>query len=132
MTDTTAVQRPEGEAQLTITFLYYRDVPRAQAFYEKVLGLTLAIDQGWSKIYKIAGTGHVGLVDETRGAHRAADTKPVQLCLRVDDVDAWHAWVKSCSVANLTEAKDSPSLKIRAFMFDDPEGYQIEIQTPLA
>ena len=56
----------------------------------------------------------------------------LQLCLRVDDVDAWHAWVKSCGVANLTEAKDSPSLKIRAFMFDDPEGYQIEIQTPLA
>jgi lactoylglutathione lyase len=132
MTEPTAVRRPEGDPLLTVTFLYYRDLPKAMAFYEHVLGVELAIDQGWSKIYRLGGTAHVGLVDETRGSHRAADPKPVQVCLRVSDVDAWHAWAASCNVTGLSTPKDSPSLGIRAFVFNDPEGYQIEIQSVLA
>lgn len=132
MTEPTAVRRPEGDPLLTVTFLYYRDLPKAMAFYEHVLGVELAIDQGWSKIYRLGGTAHVGLVDETRGSHRAADPKPVQVCLRVSDVDAWHAWAASCNVTGLSAPKDSPSLGIRAFVFNDPEGYQIEIQSVLA
>ena len=54
------VQRPEGGIVLAITFQYYRDLPTAMRFYEDVLGLTLAIDQGWSKIYRIDGQAHVG------------------------------------------------------------------------
>jgi predicted enzyme related to lactoylglutathione lyase len=121
--------RPEG-ASLAITFLYYRDLAGATRFYEEVLGLSLAIDQGWAKIYRLAEGAHVGLVDETRGMHRAAETKPVQLCLRVPDVDAWRRWVAGHGVANLSETFESDALGIRAFVFDDPEGYQIEIQTP--
>ena len=124
-------QRP-APPELAITFLYFRDLPRAMRFYEEVLGLTLAIDQGWSKIYRIAGGAHVGLVDETRGMHRAADPKPVQICLRVPDVDAWHAFVAAKDVAALTSPRDVPSLGIRAFVFDDPEGYQIEVQSVLS
>lgn len=123
-------QRP-APAELSITFLYYRDLSRAMRFYEEVLGLSLVIDQGWSKIYRIAGAAHVGLVDETRGMHRAADPKPVQICLRVPDVDAWHAVVATHGVAGLTAPRDVPALGIRAFVFDDPEGYQIEVQSVL-
>lgn len=122
---------PPGPVQLSITFLYYRDLPRAVAFYERVLGLELAIDQGWSKIYRIAGQAHVGLVDETRGMHRASDPKPVQICIRVPDVDAWHAWAASQGVDALTEPRSSEALRIRAFVFNDPEGYQIEVQSAL-
>lgn len=125
-----AIDRPESPI-LGITFLYYRDLARATVFYEQVLGFQLAIDQGWSKIYRITGASHVGLVDETRGMHRASDPKPVQICIRVPDVDAWHAWAKSHNVAGLTEAKSSEALRIRAFVFNDPEGYQIEVQSSL-
>ncbi|WP_395172998.1 MULTISPECIES: VOC family protein [Roseibium] len=117
--------------ELQITFLYFHDVPGAQAFYERVLGAHLAIDQGWSKIYQLAGAAHVGLVDQSRGAKRATVDKPVQLCLRVPDVDAWHNWVRMQDAANLTEPRDSIELGIRAFVFDDPEGYQIEVQSVL-
>lgn len=117
--------------ELQITFLYFHDVPRAQVFYERVLGAQLAIDQGWSKIYQLASAAHVGLVDQSRGAKRATADKPVQLCLRVPDVDAWHHWVRMQEVANLTAPRDSTELGIRAFVFDDPEGYQIEIQSVL-
>jgi lactoylglutathione lyase len=93
-----------------------------------VLGLPLAIDQGWCKIYRLCPGAHVGLVDETRGMHRWAAEKPVQLCLRVGDVDAgiampprWHA--------QPVRLFQNETLGIRAFVFDDPEGYQIEIQS---
>ena len=125
-----SVQRPAGPI-LGITFLYYRDLDRAVAFYEQVMGFTLAIDQGWSKIYRMTGAAHVGLVDESRGMHRASDPKPVQLCIRVPDVDAWHAWAAGRNVDGLTEAKSSAALRIRAFVFNDPEGYQIEVQSAL-
>ncbi len=118
-----------GEAELAITFFYYRDLERAIRFYEDVMGLTLAIDQGWSKIYRICGNAHVGLVDEARGMHKAQPVKPVQLCLRVADVDAWHAHCSTSEVDNLSEVFENDALGIRAFVFDDPEGYQIEIQS---
>ncbi|MCR9152215.1 MAG: VOC family protein [Rhodobacteraceae bacterium] len=117
-------------AELAITFLYYRDLPAAIRFYEEVLGLELAIDQGWSKIYRICPGAHVGLVDEARGLHRAAAEKPVQLCLRVPDVDAWRRWIAAQGVTGLSEMFQNDALGIRAFVFDDPEGYQIEVQSP--
>ena len=128
--ESTSLHRPEGPI-LGITFLYYRDLGRAIEFYERVLGFQLAIDQGWSKIYRVTGAAHVGLVDEARGMHRAADPKPVQICIRVPDVDAWHAWVATQHVEGLTEPQSSEALRIRAFVFNDPEGYQIEVQSAL-
>lgn len=121
--------RPEGDAQLAITFLYYRDLATAMRFYEDVLGLTLAIDQGWCKIYRLCPGAHVGLVDEARGMHKWAETRPVQLCLRVADVDAWYAYAQEMALPNLSRLFVNDQLGIRAFVFDDPEGYQIEIQT---
>ncbi len=37
-------------------------------FYEEAMGFSLAIDQWWSKIYRIGGGAHVGLVDEAMWA----------------------------------------------------------------
>jgi predicted enzyme related to lactoylglutathione lyase len=121
--------RPEG-ATLAITFLYYRDLARAEAFYRDVMGFPLAIDQGRvAKIMAIGGGAHVGLVDEAHGMNDWTEKKPVQLCIRVPDVDAWHAHVAGKGVANLSRMFQNDELGIRAFVFDDPEGYQIEIQS---
>lgn len=121
--------RPKSANQLAITFFYYRDLPAAMRFYEEVLGLKLAIDQGWCKIYEICPGAHVGLVDETRGMNKWAATKPVQLCIRVPDVDAWYAYAKAVPLENLSELFANEEIGIRAFVFNDPEGYQIEIQS---
>lgn len=132
----TAIQAPmrpsRDETQKLITFLYYVDLPAAMRFYENIIGLELAIDQGWSKIYRVTDDGYLGLVDETRGSHRAHPTKPVQICIRVADVDAWYAYIEAQGVAALRPPRSSEQLKIRAFVFNDPEGYQIEIQSALA
>ena len=122
--------RPEHSAtEKLITFLYYVDLPRAMAFYENVIGLKLVIDQGWSKIYAVTSSGYIGLVDQARGSHRAHPVKPVQICMRVAGVDAWHRYLLDEGITITKGPRDVPELKIRAFVFNDPEGYQIEIQS---
>ncbi len=122
-------QRPEIANQLTITFFYYRDLRRAMAFYEDVMGLPLAIDQGWCKIYRVAENAHIGLVDEAKGMNKWAAVKPVQFCIRTPEVDAWYAYARAQGLDGLSELFVNDEIGIRAFVFNDPEGYQIEIQS---
>ena len=121
--------RPETPNTLAVTFLYYRDLPTAMRYYEDILGLPLAIDPGWCKIYKICPGAHVGLVGETKGMNKWRPVKTVQLCIRVPDVDAWYAYAKEENLSDLSELFINDEIGIRAFVFNDPEGYQIEIQT---
>ena len=123
------ISRPELGSELAITFFYYRDLATAMAFYEDVLGLPLAIDQGWCKIYRICPGAHVGLVDEAKGMNKWAAVKPVQLCIRVPDVDDWYAYAQAREVDSLSRLFENDEIGIRAFVFNDPEGYQIEIQS---
>lgn len=123
------MNRPDTANQLAITFFYYRDLPKAMRFYEDVLGLPLVIDQGWSKIYQLCPGAHVGLVDETRGMNKWAPVKPVQLCIRVPDVDHWYDYARAKGLDNLSKLFINEAIGIRAFVFNDPEGYQIEIQS---
>ena len=53
----------------------------------------------------------------------------MQICIRVVDVDDWYAYARAQRLANLSELFSSEALGIRAFVFDDPEGYQVEIQS---
>lgn len=125
----TRMNRPDTANQLAITFFYYRDLPAAMRFYEDVLGLPLAIDQGWCKIYQICPGAHVGLVDETKGMNKWAAVKPVQLCIRVPDVDGWYDYAHAKKLDNLSKLFVNDEIGIRAFVFNDPEGYQIEFQS---
>lgn len=114
-----------------ITWLYYKDLPKALNFYESVMGFKLEVDQGWSKIYKIRDGAYVGLVDEAKGYHRASSDKPVILCLNVFHADKWYRKLKKKGVELKEQPKESERLKIKVFMFQDPEGYVIEIQESL-
>ncbi|MDY7028858.1 MAG: VOC family protein [Spirochaetota bacterium] len=124
-------QRPElpgNKAEKLITFIYYKDLQKGIDFYGNVLGFPLEIDQGWSKIYRVSEAGYVGIVDEQRGMQNWHKDKTVQICIRVPEVDPWYAFAKDLGVENLSEMFVSQELKIKAFVFDDPEGYQIEFQ----
>ncbi len=121
--------RPDALNQLAITFFYYRDLPRAMHFYEDILGLPLAIDQGWCKIYHICPGAHIGLVDESKGMNKWQAVKPVQFCIRVPDVDAWYTYAQDKKLDALSDLFINDEIGIRAFVFNDPEGYQIEIQS---
>lgn len=127
----TAARPPQSANEKLITFLYYVDLAAAMRFYEDVMGFELEIDQGWSKIYRVTANGYVGLVDESRGSHRANPIKPVQICVRVADVDAWHGYLLAKGITIAKPPRSIPELMIRAFVFNDPEGYQVEIQSVL-
>lgn len=122
--------RPTAANELAITFLYYKDLARAEAFYRDVMGFELVIDQrGLAKIMRVCPGAHIGLVDEAHGMHKWAETRPVQFCVRVPDVDAWYAYIQGRGVENLSRMFINDAIGIRAFVFDDPEGYQLEIQS---
>ena len=121
--------RPGTLAQGSITWLYYKDIPGAMRFYEDTLGLTLTVDQGWAKVYQTSPTSFIGLVDESRGMHRASETKPVAVAFVTQDVDAWYAWLTSQGVRMRSPLADSKSLPIRGFTAYDPEGYTLEFET---
>lgn len=111
-----------------ITWLYYRDLPRAQRFYEDIMDLKMEVDQGWSKIYRIREGAYVGLVDGAHGYHEAADTKPIILCLNVENADTWYNKLTSRGLDIEDMPHESERLKVKVFMLKDPEGYTIEIQ----
>jgi len=115
-----------------ITWLYYRDLLGAVEFYEKVMGFTMEVDQGWSKILRIREGAYVGLVDGAQGYHRANDIKPVILCLNVGDADAWHARLRRNGLRIEELPRESERLRIKVFMFKDPEGYTVEVQQTLS
>ena len=121
--------RPTTPNVLAITFLYYKDLAAAFAFYRDVMGFPLAIDQGdLAKIVQIAPNAHLGLVDEAKGMNDWQADKCVQVCVRVEDVDAWYAYLAEKRVADLSQMFENEKIGIRAFVFRDPEGYQVEIQ----
>lgn len=121
----------EYEVKGLIPWLYYKDLPRAIRFYEDVMGFEMVVDQGWSKIYRIREGAYIGLVDGEKGYHKASDTKPVIVCLNVRDADAWYEMLKGKGVEIEEKPQESKRLKIKVFMFKDPEGYVIEIQESL-
>lgn len=114
-----------------ITWLYYRDLPGAQRFYEDIMGFKMEVDQGWSKIYNIRSGAYVGLVDEAHGYHRANDIKPVILCLNVEDAEHWYKKLSKSGLKIKEQPRESERLKIKVFMFKDLEGYTIEVQETL-
>ncbi len=112
----------------TITWLYYKDIPIMEKFYQQVLGLELIADQGWAKIYRASTTGYVGLVDERRGMHQFTEKKAVNVSFLIDDIDSWFDYVQSSDAFQLRsdEMEVGPENKYRAFVGFDPEGYFME------
>ena len=69
---------PEGLGfKATVLWLYYRDMPSIQAFFEDRLGFSRTVDQGWAWIYQTSPTGFIGPVDESRGMHSFTEQKGV-------------------------------------------------------
>lgn len=119
---------PVPPVQANVIFLYYRDIPRAQRFYEDVLGLTLAVDQGYSKIYQVSPTSFIGLVDEAQGLHRASEAKAVTVSFATEQVDEWYAYLKGRGVPMKHVLENGRRHPTRGFVALDPEGYYLEFE----
>ncbi len=115
--------------QGTVFWLYYRDVAANQAFYERLLGVDLLVDQGWAKVYQASATGFIGLVDGARGLHQATDEKGVTLSFFTEDVEAWFARAKAQALELRTSELTDESGKVQVFVAYDAEGYFLEWDT---
>lgn len=115
----------------TITWLYYKDIPAMEKFYQQILGLELIADQGWAKIYQSSESGYIGLVDERRGMHHHTEKKAVNVSFILKDIDGWFNYVQGTQPFELrsTEIGIGPENKYRAFVGYDPEGYYMEFDT---
>ncbi len=109
-----------------VIWLYYKDLPEAQHFYEKVFGAHLQVDQGFAKVYSSSVSGFVGLVDGSQGLHRFSEKKAVNVSFFTDRIDAWYARFQSLGIRIKDPLEDSVSIPVRAFVSYDPAGYYIE------
>ena len=128
--DADGARPAELGVQATVLWLYYRDLDVMQAFYEDLLGVDLLVDQGWAKVYPVAGSGFLGLVDGKRGLHQATEEKGVTVSFFTDDVDAWLAHVAARPDIELRTPKvTGESGRVRVFVAYDAEGYFLEWDT---
>ena len=107
-----------------ITFLRTQDLQRSARFYEEQLGLTLALDQGSCRIYKVQGAAFIGLCS----SDGPPKTESVIFTLVTPDVDGWHQRLHEAGVPVDGPPRYNEKYQITQFFACDPDGYQIEIQ----
>jgi catechol 2,3-dioxygenase-like lactoylglutathione lyase family enzyme len=118
-----------------ITFLDTDDLARTAEFYEGVLGLRLARDQGSCRIYHVCAGAYLGFCQRQGSpspsgssvAPRGAAGVTV-LTLITDDVDEWYRRLEARGVEIVKPPADNPPYRIYNAFARDPNGYLIEIQ----
>ena len=109
-----------------ITFVYTSDLARSARFYEAVLGLELAVDQGSCRIYRVSHRqAYLGICqrDET-----PEDTSGLIITLVTSDVNAWYERIVSMGWVCEHSPRHNDRYQIYHFFLRDPSGYLIEIQ----
>lgn len=105
-----------------ITFVYVADLDRASGFYDGVLGLELARDQGACRIYHVAGEAYLGICD-----HRPSEPGGIILTLVDDDVDGWARRLRDAG-HDVDGPHHSDRFGIHHLFVRDPDGHLVEIQ----
>ena len=113
-----------------ITFLDTGDLARTSDFYERILGLRLARDQGACRIYHVCGSAYVGFCtrNETSPIAPRGAAPVVVLTLITDHVDAWCEHLEAHGVEIVQRPTDKPQYRIYNAFARDPNGYLVEIQ----
>lgn len=107
-----------------ITFCYTPNLARVAAWYETVVGLPLAIDQGSCRIYRVAGQGFIGFCERAD----APVTDAVILTFVTDEVEAWYDRFVAHGAFTEHPPRENPGYGIFHFFARDPDGRRVEIQ----
>jgi len=108
-----------------IVFLPAPNWEATRAFYERVLGLRVALEQTDCVIYQVAGAGYLGF------CQRAETPQPAErviLTLVSSEVDAWYARLQAHGVEIAKPPTYNERYQIYHLFARDPNGYLIEIQ----
>jgi catechol 2,3-dioxygenase-like lactoylglutathione lyase family enzyme len=110
------------EAQ--VTFCYTAEFESTAHFYEELLGLPIALDQGACRIYRVREGAFIGVCRRAE----TPNTDGIILTLVSEDVDGWYARLKERGVQFEKAPAFNPKFNIYHCFLRDPNGYLIEIQ----
>lgn len=109
-----------------ITFLYTRDLKKSAHFYEDILGLPLAVDQGACRIYHVAGRkAYFGICER---AEAPENPEGIIFTFVTQDVDAWYERITSHDWECEYSPRTNETYNIYHFFVKDPNGYLLEVQ----
>ncbi len=113
----------------TVLWLYYDKLEPVMTFYRKLPGAPLLVDQGWAKIYQASPTGFIGLVDASRGLHKATERAAVNVSFITSDAAAWLERVQGEGIPLRGDSLAVESGRVQNFVAYDPGGYFLEWDT---
>ncbi len=108
-----------------IAFFGSQDLETTHKFYTGLLGLTLAIDQGACRIYRVPGGGFIGFCEHLEVS--CAGRAPI-LTFVTNEVDRVYEKSRRLGVKVLSEPKVNDKFGIYHFFAEDPQGYTVEVQ----
>ena len=111
-------------------FFYYADLNRATRFYAEVMGFELVADFDFARIFQIASSSFLTLVDgkRTGNQHSLDEPKTVTLALVSQEVEGWFDYLRSQNVVVKHDLNWKPAQPHDGFVVLDPEGYFLEIE----
>ena len=110
-----------------ITFLYTADLAESARFYEEILGLELARDQGTCRIYHVSNDAYLGICHRD-DAQPDPSRRDIIITLVTPAVDAWYETLQARGVVFEKPPGVNPVYHIYHCFLRDPNGYLIEIQ----
>ncbi len=108
-----------------ITFLYTSDLQSTAHFYEEVIGLTLALDQGACRIYRTSDDSYLGFCQRE---NTPSDHENIIFTLVTRQVDEWYQYLLEQGVSFEKPPAINYKFKIYHCTLRDVNGYLIEIQ----
>ena len=107
-----------------IVFLATSDLTRTAQFYEETLGLSLALDQGKCRIYRVAREAYIGFCEQ----EDPPSVEGVIITIVTQQVDEYCDLLRTRGVVFEKEPTTNPHYKIYHCFLKDPNGYLVEIQ----
>jgi len=107
----------------SITFFRVADIERSHAFYADGLDLTLVLDQGGCRIYRLTETSYIGVCEREESG-----SSNVIVTIVTQDVAGWHERLLSAGADVDGAPRDNPDYRIHHFFATDPDGHLIEVQ----
>jgi len=108
-----------------VTFLYTRDLTKTAFFYEQVLGLSLVLDQGSCRIYRVSGDAFLGFCQREEAP---AEPQGIIFTFVTPAVDSWHAHLVAQGQQPQAEPQLNRTYNVYHFFLRDPNGYLLEFQ----
>jgi catechol 2,3-dioxygenase-like lactoylglutathione lyase family enzyme len=106
-----------------VTFLRVADLDRSHRFYSAGLGLTLVLDQGGCRIYRLTDQAYLGVcLREDPGS------RGVVVTIVTDQVDEWYERFGAAEGDVDGPPRDNAEYRIYHFFATDPDGHLLEVQ----